>query len=514
MSRIRKAAVTASFGYLQFGLALCGGLVLVPLVLGHLGARTYGLWLASGELLGYAAMVDLGVLGVLPWMLAEADGRRDRESMRALLANGLAVGVLVGAAYALLALGLWLVLPAALGLAPADRRTLAAPLALLVGATMVAYPFRVFAALLSGVQDVVFTGGLAVAQAALNIAVTLSLLSLGYGLLALSVAAAASAILVSCAALVRALIVAPDLLTAWPRPSWTTMRTLVANGSGVWLGAFGWQMLAASNGLVIAGLGRPEWVSVYACSAKLSAMAAQVAWIVPDAGLIGLAQVNGEGHGQARLRALVTMMVRLHLLLAGAALTVLLAASPAFVSEWVGPDLFGGLVLNAWLALGVVSSSLVHGLFAAASVVGQRMRVGALTLVNGAVQVCGAWLCGRVWGLPGVAAAAVAAGLLVALPAGVALLRPATGLTLRGLWTGLARPWIARAAPVAGAAALLSVWSQSLGLAAVSPIAAGLGLVYLWHLRPLYVGLPADPRLARWMTTLRLVPAHAGDARG
>ena len=51
MSRVRIAALTASFNYLQYALAIASGLVLVPLTIGAVGPRSYGLWLATGELL-------------------------------------------------------------------------------------------------------------------------------------------------------------------------------------------------------------------------------------------------------------------------------------------------------------------------------------------------------------------------------------------------------------------------------------------------------------------------------
>ena len=53
MSRTRKAALTASFSYVQFGLAFVSGIVMVPLILSKVGAQNYGLWLACGELLAY-----------------------------------------------------------------------------------------------------------------------------------------------------------------------------------------------------------------------------------------------------------------------------------------------------------------------------------------------------------------------------------------------------------------------------------------------------------------------------
>ena len=116
MSRIRKAAWTAGFAYGHYAFAIASGLVLVPLTLRALGTRSWGLWLASGELIGYAAMLDLGVLGVLPWMLAESDGRQDRAAMRRLVGHGVIVATLVAIGYAAVAFLLWTVLPSVLRL--------------------------------------------------------------------------------------------------------------------------------------------------------------------------------------------------------------------------------------------------------------------------------------------------------------------------------------------------------------------------------------------------------------
>src|ERR687886_551967 len=109
--RIRKAAVTAAFTYGQFAVAIVSGIILVPLVLHYIGPRVWGLWLATGELLGYAGMADLGILGVLPWMIAEVDGRQDRTSMRRLVGDGVWVGSAIAVVYAVIAALLWAVLP-------------------------------------------------------------------------------------------------------------------------------------------------------------------------------------------------------------------------------------------------------------------------------------------------------------------------------------------------------------------------------------------------------------------
>src|SRR2546423_7916031 len=124
MSRTRKAGIIAIFGYIQFGLGFVSGIVMIPLILKLVGTQSYGLWLACGDLLAYSAMVDLGVLGVLPWLIAEQDGRGDRQGIRDLISNGAAVASLIGIVYVLAALLLWFFASRLINLTDAQRAVL------------------------------------------------------------------------------------------------------------------------------------------------------------------------------------------------------------------------------------------------------------------------------------------------------------------------------------------------------------------------------------------------------
>jgi hypothetical protein len=76
MSRTVRATIATLFGYARFGAAFAIGLALVPFTLHHVGATMYGYWLASGELMAYAALTEFGVLVTLP------GGRRGRRPRR------------------------------------------------------------------------------------------------------------------------------------------------------------------------------------------------------------------------------------------------------------------------------------------------------------------------------------------------------------------------------------------------------------------------------------------------
>jgi O-antigen/teichoic acid export membrane protein len=506
MTRTRKAAVLAAFAYVQFALSIVTGIVLIPLILRHLGARSYGLWLTTGELLAYASMIELGVLGVLPWMLAEADGTGNRAAMSRLVSCGLAVGCIVAVGFAAVSVVLWRLLPSALQLDAADRASIVGPLAVIVAFTAVTYPLRVYRAMLSGLQDVAFNGALGIVEASVAAAVTIVMLLKGSGIYSLAWASAASSIVGTGLGAVRAAWIAPDLFWQWKRPTLAELRVLLGHGIGTWFGAFGWQIIAASNSIVITYLGHPEWVPVYACTIKLCAMLTQLGWVVPDSGLIGLAQLHGAEPRSERLAARIVALLHVHLLLAGASACIVLAFNPAFVARWVGAAFFAGLPINALLAAGVVSVSIVHGCHTVAAVLGRRMAVGIVTLVNAAVQVGAAIALGHRFGLLGVAAASIVSAAITAIPAGVVLLSSVTTVTIAGLTQDAIKPWLRRFAPLVAIATVVGVMSTGLGIGFAACSSAVIGMAYLWQMRALYQILPLDPRWARWLVSLRLLP--------
>lgn len=506
MSRARKAVIGAAFVYLQYALAIVTGIILVPMTLKYVGARNWGLWLASVEVLNYGGMLDLGVLTALPWLFAEAHGRGDRPAMRRLVSHGLWLGVVVSALIFLFLAAVWRILPSRLFLTPADVAVVGPPLALSVIVSLIYSPLGVFRAVLNSLQDVTFMGTVAIVKGILDVALTVTLLMNGYGLYALAIASAVPSFLMMAAFAVRARVIAPDLRPAFIAPTRGELRPLFTNGVGSWLSDIGWQMLNASTGIVITYLGNPGWVAVYACSSKLSGVSMNLAWVLPDSGHVGLAQLFGERQPAKRLREVVGMMLQLHLLFAGTAAIGLLMFNPSFVTRWVGITMFYGVRLNALLALGVLLLSLVHGVITSAAVLGKRLEVGVVVLVNGLLQAALAVFFGHRLGLVGVALASVAASAVTALPAGIWLLKDSTAITPRWLMTDLIAPWLPRFLPIAAIAFVGGLLYLRIGMWTSAAAAAVLCLVYAWHMRPLYASLPLDRRVTDVLVRFRLIP--------
>jgi O-antigen/teichoic acid export membrane protein len=494
MTRTHRASVAAVFAYLQFGLSIVVGIALVPFVLHRVGERLYGYWLASGEVLAYAAMADFGVMGVVPWMIAEADGRRDRVEIRRLISTAMCSAVVVAALYAIVVALLWRI--AQFKLEPADRNAIVGPLTLIATVTAIVMPFRVFGSVLTGLQDVRFYGTLSTINWAVDLLITVVLLAHGYRLYALACAATVPLVCGVLVMFLRVRIVAPDLLHNWPKPSLPEVAKLFREGFGAWLGGWGWRLSAATDAIVLASVGNPIWITMLAMTAKLGQMLTQMSWVPGDSSLVGLAQLSGERRPE-RLRGAVAAVFRVYLSLATAGACVVLAVNGAFVRGWVGGHLFGGTVMNAILAALIVVSTITHATATIASVLGRRMHVGIATLISGAIQVCVAVLMARRFGVIGVPIAALGVQLCVLIPSLMPAFAERTGTTAAGFAHDVLRPWLVRSTPVVAICAMAGPMLLPVPKMVSIPLGGCIAVVYVWIVRRLVLGYPPVAALIR-----------------
>jgi O-antigen/teichoic acid export membrane protein len=494
--RTERAGIAAVFAYLQFGLSIAVGIALVPFVLHHVGVRLYGYWLASGEVLAYATMADLGVMGVVPWLIAEADGRDDRQGIRRLMSTGFCAAVVVAAVYAILVIVLWRIAPSVLKLAPADRAAIVGPLTLIAGVTAIVMPIRVFGAVLVGLQDVKFYGTLSTANWAIDLAITVTLLLKGYGLYALAVGVAVPSVLGVVVMFARVRIIAPDLMSGWPRPSWQEVARLFREGFGAWLGGWGWRLSAATDAIILASLGNPVAITMLAMTAKLGQMLTQMSWVPGDSSLVGLAQLSGEQRPD-RMREAVAAVFRVYLALATAGTCVVLAVNGAFVRGWVGGHLFGGGRVNAVLATLIIIGTITHGIATIASVLGKRMHVGVATLVAGAVQVGLALVLSRRFGVIGVPIAALGTQACVLIPSLMPAFSDRTGLTPGRFARDVLRPWAARSLPLIAICGFVGPVLYPVPMWISIPLGGLTALFYLWCVRHLVLGYPPVATMIR-----------------
>jgi hypothetical protein len=503
MSRTRNAVLGSAFVYAQLALALVSGFVLFPVIVRILGPYDNGLWLITGESVGYLLLGDLGVFAVLPWLVAASDGAGDRARVRGHLADALAVGAIVGAGFVAVAVAVWLVNPEWAGVNTADWVKIRGPLTAILLLTGTGFPFRAFTALLIGLQDVSFMGPLNLVQTALTTALTASLVLLGFGLPGLAAATGLPPLLAGLVAGARTFMHYREVTLGWYRPTWAGCRQLIGQGVGAWLGSFGIKLSTASSSLVFAAIGRPEWATSFAATGKVAQVAQPWCWVLPGSGLVGLAQVHGEAN-HTRTRRVVLCLLLLYLLLPGFVVVGLLAANAWFVQVWIGPEVFAGNYVSGLIAIDLLLATAGGGVFIVLGVVGYRIPVGLTAIVDGVITVALGYELGKTRGLAGVAEAGLIAAVAI-IPIGVYLLSKAYGIRPRQLLASCYGPWLAWAAPVLALSGWIGTFLEGASFAVVAPLTALLCVTYVFSVRPLIDRAPWPDRVRLWLARVRLV---------
>src|SRR2546425_9206898 len=184
MSRTGRFLSGMGFGYITKILAMIIGFWLVPFLLFRIGQHDYGLWLVGTQIMFYLGLLDLGIVALLPREVAFATGRAGSiqnavdlpnliaETVRVVL--GQLPFVILGAFIA------WLMIPT-------DWKALSNPIGLLLIAFVITFPLRIFGAIIHGLQDYTFQGGVALFSYVASTALTILLILAGVGLYALAI---------------------------------------------------------------------------------------------------------------------------------------------------------------------------------------------------------------------------------------------------------------------------------------------------------------------------------------
>jgi O-antigen/teichoic acid export membrane protein len=475
-------------GYVYLGLVTVVGLWLTPFLLGRIGQHDYGLWLITTQILGYLALLDLGVVALAPRETAFATGRA---------LGGAAESEVAGTLARFRRVVRWQVAPTALVAAAAwwfvtnAWPELRWPLAVILIAFVVAFPVRLYHAALQGLQDLPFLGKVQLAAWLAGTATTIALVLAHVGLAAL---AAGWVVTQGASAIACGIRIRRHHPRAWahalPRVSWHEVRGLFGRSGWISLGQVGQVFLNGSDLLVLGSLLGPAATVPYACTGKLISVLANHPQLLMQTAAPALAEMRVAA-ARERLVGVAMALMRAMLVISGGVACLVLTMNGTFVRWWVGPEQYAGARLTALLVAAMIvrhfATTMTYALFS----FGYERRLSLTALADGLVTIAvtAGLLAFTSLGLLGAALGSLAGVVLVNIPVtGLALTRE-LGIGLATLLSSL-RGWAVRFAAATSVCVAGAQLLRPEGLAGLVAGGLGVGVVYAAAMFPLALEPP------------------------
>jgi O-antigen/teichoic acid export membrane protein len=440
MSRTKRFLGGISLGYTNQVLVTIVGLWLTPFLLHRVGQHDYGLWFVGAQLLAYLGLMDFGIVALLPRATAYATGRAGSvvaaRDLPEIVGHTTWLVLWQTPLVALAACILWFTIPVAWG-------PLRMPIGVVMLSFVLAFPLRIFPAVLQGLQDLAFLGKLTIAAWLTSTALTITLVLAGKGLYGLAFGWVVAQLMTAVISYLRLRRTFPEILPQrLPSYSWLTARGQLKQGFWVSIAQVAQVFVSGTDMLIIGSLLGPLAVVPFACTGKLIGVLANQPQMLMQAAGPALSEMK-MAESRQKLFQVCTALSQAMLLVSGAVVCVVLTVNRGFVNWWVGAGQYGGLLLSALLLLAMLlrhwNTTAVYAIFC----FGYERRISVTTLLDGAVTVGGAILFVRFFGAIGAPMGALLGVCLVSLPGNLSALAHESGVKpttlIRTLW-----PWFYR----------------------------------------------------------------------
>jgi O-antigen/teichoic acid export membrane protein len=360
MSRVRLASMNYLSSFLLTAFSLAAGFIATPWLLRWLGEETYGAFRVGSDWLGYLTLLEFGVSGALPPLLARAFGKNEPQKVPKLLATG--IRAYLGITGCMLIAGLVLtgLIPHLVKISPEHVRglrwgcliglvnvfwlPLAAPFRSVVEARQRGY----WIALLLTLQSLVVTGsGLLLARMQSGIIGQFIAFAIGCSCF--------NALLIwygtrSYPRVFREILQQPadksTLAELWK----LNIPTYIVNLCG--------RISLLTDNVIVAGILGPVMIVPLILTQKLTSAAQVQLQGIGNASWAGLAELYERGERDIFERRVIDL-TSLTCILGMASLVPIAAFNERFVSLWVGSNRYGGDLMTLFAALNPFLLSLI-----------------------------------------------------------------------------------------------------------------------------------------------------------
>ncbi|MDB5174743.1 MAG: polysaccharide biosynthesis protein [Phycisphaerales bacterium] len=411
MSRTARAISGTVTGGAAWLIQVVMAAAVAPVVLRCAGQEVLGTYAILMQVIGYSALLDLGIGAGMSRYLPQAFGSDDGgHRFRSVMASGrmfqLATNLLSAASIAIMTVFVerWFKLSPAI----AGQARLA--LVILAAWTVVRSPWSLAPSALLAVQDLSFPSIAALAANALRLGLTLFALIKGFGLVGITVANVLAEVALTGACAVRFHKLFPQFRPEWGAPDKKLLKELVSYGGHLAVINLAVRLCLFTDNLVVGSLFGAAAVSVYYSTQLIGSQLWVIITRLPDFSSPAINELYAR-HESHRLGAIMLRLHRYNLLIVLPAAVGLIAFNGPTVRLWLGPGQYAGMLLTASLAGFIVLMCIGHVAFIFVAAVGRMRVTSTLAVAEGVINLgLSIWL-GRRMGVQGVMLATLLANL-------------------------------------------------------------------------------------------------------
>jgi O-antigen/teichoic acid export membrane protein len=345
-------------GYLNLGITWAIQLVMVPLLLGHLGSETYGLYAALTSVVGYFSLLTFGSSLTVPRYVADHAARGEGEALSRFVSTYLVLYVAVAAAGLVLGLAAAPLVRSVLTVPPRLAGAVAPAWRLVVGGWALGLAAGLLQSLLTGLGEVHRANLAASARTILNLAFAAAVLSAGGGLDALLQGFLVAALLSGVGLFVLVRVAHPEIRITPALAGWATLRRSGRPAAYYFLMQIAALVVMGTDNIVISVFLGVGSVTAYAVAFQLYALAVAALWSGVDVLLPFFARWGAQRETD-RLRTAFLRATKYAM--AGTVLAAILLAAfgRQVIGWWVGPSLFVGTrVLLVFCAMLLIATPI------------------------------------------------------------------------------------------------------------------------------------------------------------
>jgi O-antigen/teichoic acid export membrane protein len=398
--------------YLSIATWIAAGLVLTPLLLRHLGSETYGLYAALGSVGAYLSVLDLGTGLAIPKYVAEYRTQGDLERLRKLSSSFFIGFIGVGAALLVGALAFLPLVPHIFKASPSLSRVAQIVFLVTVANFLILLPFGVLEGVLYGFRKVHINYWLDALFYIFNLTAAYVAVTLGYGLVAVTVGTLGARILVSLVLARLTWTECPMVRLRLKDFDWEILKKLIGPSFYYFVIQIAALLIFSTDNVLISFFLGVSAVTSYSiafrlCRLPLGLISSLAGILLPH--ISELDAVKDLG----RLRRLHIQITKYSVLISLIVFTCLFAFGKDFIDFWVGPGNFAGMPILICFCLVFPVNTVVQCSSMVLMGTAQHKRLAGMLMFEGFLNIAFSILLLHHFGALGVALGTLLAKLAV-----------------------------------------------------------------------------------------------------